>query len=387
MTAVHLLLVAAGFGLCWIAVPHPMPTAGQIPARPRTRRRRTDPLDIARLAERLATVISGGSTPRHAWDAVASTLEAGELQDLARSVARGADPRTAARGRLAGSAPVRSLAVALTVCERTGAPTVTVLQGLASALRDLHDAALARTSAFAGPRSTARILLVLPLAGLALGMLVGADPLAFLLGTPGGRVAAIAGAALTAWGWVWMRRMLRAADPPVRDEVDPSVVLELTAGALRGGLPLSHAVQAVASALPGPAMSGSSREPIAVTSPTGARWRSDAAALSSFGAALAAGVPPDAAGSALPNRFAALRECAILAARSGADLVQVLQAAAQDGRRSRARLAEANAARLAVRLVLPTGLALLPAFIALGIVPTVASLLGGSFSADLWGSP
>jgi tight adherence protein B len=39
-----------------------------------------------------------------------------------------------------------------------------------------------------------------------------------------------------------------------------------------------------------------------------------------------------------------------------------------------------RAAELAVRLVLPTGVALLPAFVALGIVPTVISLLGGTLA-------
>ena len=44
------------------------------------------------------------------------------------------------------------------------------------------------------------------------------------------------------------------------------------------------------------------------------------------------------------------------------------------------------AAQLAVRLVLPTGLTLLPAFVALGIIPTVISLLGGTFSLTLGGA-
>jgi tight adherence protein B len=58
----------------------------------------------------------------------------------------------------------------------------------------------------------------------------------------------------------------------------------------------------------------------------------------------------------------------------------VLRSAARDARRGRARDAEVRAAELAVRLVLPTGVALLPAFVALGIVPTVISLLGGTLA-------
>ncbi|WP_172797086.1 type II secretion system F family protein [Devriesea agamarum] len=79
--------------------------------------------------------------------------------------------------------------------------------------------------------------------------------------------------------------------------------------------------------------------------------------------------------SALPLGLHPLRDAAVLSERTGADLADLLTAAAHDDRRSRARRAEARAATLAVRLVLPTGLCILPAFVVLGIVPTVYSLL------------
>lgn len=393
MSALHLIGALAALGL-WLSATTGRAPKGGRPLTVRTRSRSADPLDVARLAERIATVIAGGCAPRMAWDAVCDTLAPGPLRDLARRVADGADPRRAAQGALASSTAIRSLAVALTVCERTGAPTVVVLSGLATALRDLHDAALARTAAFAGPRSTARILLVLPLAGLGLGFLLGADPVSFLLGSASGRAVGILGCALTLWGWAWMHRLLRSADPISREAVDPSVVLELTAGALRGGLPLSGAVRAVADALE-PASPGGPRGPGAAHASGAARAAGTAQApaagtralLDGFGRALGAGVPAPVAGSSLPPELRVLSECAVLSARSGAELVGMLQAAAQDSRRGRARDAEARAARLAVRLVLPTGLALLPAFIALGIVPTVASLIGGSFTTDLLGGP
>jgi tight adherence protein B len=40
---------------------------------------------------------------------------------------------------------------------------------------------------------------------------------------------------------------------------------------------------------------------------------------------------------------------------------------------------------MAVRLVVPTGVALLPAFLVLGIIPTIASLLGGPLGGSLGG--
>ncbi|WP_114853560.1 type II secretion system F family protein [Brachybacterium sp. YJGR34] len=353
-----LALLPLALLLAWVLAPPMRRPALARPDRP-ARRTATGPLELARLVEELATVIGSGAGIRRAWGAVAGTLPDGELRDLARAGAAGADPRRAATGSLQGTAGIDALGAVLAVCERTGAPTAGMLQNLAEALRDLHDAAQARRSAFAGPRSTARILLVLPLAGIGLGALLGGDPLHLLTSSGVGRHLAIAGGALTVLGWWWMRRLVRRADPPAGRGVDPSLLLELIAGALESGLPLGPSVGAVAEALPpGP----------------------EATRLARLAGALAAGMPAALAARELPGPLETLGRSAVLAERSGADLAGVLRTAARDARRGRARESEVLAAQLGVRLVLPTGLALLPAFVVLGIIPTVISLLGGTFA-------
>lgn len=353
-----MIAAAGGMLLVLLWVLAPPPARSPIPAPPRRARRDSSgPLEMAHLVEQLATVISSGAGVRQAWAALGRSLPEGELRDLARAAASGADPRRAAGERLRRTEMVASLGSALAVCERTGAPTAGMLQQLAGALRALHDAAQARRSAFAGPRSTARILLALPLAGLGLGMLLGGDPLRLLLTSGAGRLLGGVGLALTVLGWWWMRRLVRKADPPRHHHVDPSVQLELIAGALESGLPLSRAVAAVGDALPAGA---------------------EATSLLKVAAALEAGVPAALAGRALPAELSPLARSATLAEGTGADLSRVLRSAARDARHGRARDAEVLAAQLAVRLVLPTGLALLPAFVALGIIPTVMSLLGGT---------
>lgn len=345
--------------LAWVLAP-PAQRVRRSPSRAdRRRTARTGALDVALMVERLAAVIGAGSGLRQAWSAVARSLPEGDLADLATAVAAGGDPRRVASGALRDSAALSSLGAALAVCERTGAPTAGMLQRLASAVRDLHDSHLARRTAFAGPRSTARILLVLPLAGLGLGMLLGGDPLRLLL-TPGvGTLLAGSGLLLTGAGWWWMHRLIRQADPPQNQRVDPSVVLELIAGALDSGSPLPAAIDAVAESLGG---------------------GTDAEALSRAARSLRAGVPAVVATAQLPAEFSALGQSAVLAEAAGADLARALRASAQDARRGRARAAEERAAQLAVRLVLPTGLTLLPAFVLLGIIPTVMSLLGGAIT-------
>ena len=353
MIAVAVAMLSA---LVWVLAPPP--AHSPVPAPPRSsRREEAGPLEMAHLVEQLATVLSSGAGPRQAWAALGRSLPAGELRELARTAAAGGDLRRTASARLQRTDMVASLSTALAVCERTGAPTTVMLEHLAEALRDLHDAAQARRSAFAGPRSTARILLVLP--GLGLGVLLGGDPLRLLLTSGAGNLLGLAGLVLTGCGWWWMRRLVRRADPPRHHRVDPSVQLELIAGALDSGLPLAGAVAAVSEALPA---------------------GEEATALQQLATALGAGVPASLAGRTLPAELAVLARSAALAEGTGADLSRVLRSAARDARRGRARDAEVLAAQLAVRLVLPTGIALLPAFVALGIIPTVISLLGGTMT-------
>lgn len=321
-------------------------------------------LDLAGMIERLSILLVSGASPRRAWQLTAEVESSEPLAQLARAVGEGADPRRASPGSLAASAHVQALGMALEVGERSGAPMADLLRSLASAQRDLHDAALARRSAFAGPRSTARILLALPLAGIGLGLLLGANPLRILLQTTTGLLLLIIGLLLTLAGWTWMRRLLNSAEGTHHHRVDPSVLLELIAGALSAGLPLGRAAGIVAAS----ADERTAQDPAIIS-------------LSRFAASLSGGIPSALAARHLDPTLRVLGQSALLSESAGADLARVLRSAAADARRGRARDAEAAAARLAVRLVLPTGIALLPAFVLLGIIPTVASMLGGSFSS------
>ena len=115
--------------------------------------------------------------------------------------------------RLASPA-LLAAAAGLAMAERHGAPVVDVLDGLVSALRDAARSAAAVQTALAAPRATATLLGVLPLAGIALGELVGVDPVSVLVGAPLGRVALVLGLAATWSGRVWMRRLVRQVERP-----------------------------------------------------------------------------------------------------------------------------------------------------------------------------
>ena len=59
----------------------------------------------------------------------------------------------------------------------------------------------------AGPRATARTLATLPLIGLLLGVLMGADPIGWLLGSALGLGCLAGGAVLTGLGILWTSRI------------------------------------------------------------------------------------------------------------------------------------------------------------------------------------
>jgi len=103
------------------------------------------------------------------------------------------------------------LAACFDTAEASGCPLADVLARFAAHLETEDDAEAARQTALAGPRATVRLLTWLPLSGLGLGLLLGVDPVATLLGNPWGLSALGAGVALTAVGRLWSTRLVRAA--------------------------------------------------------------------------------------------------------------------------------------------------------------------------------
>jgi hypothetical protein len=99
-------------------------------------------------------------------------------------------------------------------------------------------------------------------------------------------------------------------------------------------------------------------------------------------AALSAGLPTAAAvaaahavaGGVAPERSLLLTRALALADRTGASAVVLLQRAAADERAARRRAVATATGRLGVRLVIPLGLTVLPAFVLLGIAPVVLGL-------------
>lgn len=300
---------------------------------------------LAQHLHRLAVLISAGVSPAAAWGHVADAADPADeiAQRVAASAATGCDVPTAidaALGSVDGmqrpsaerpsaERSWRALEAAWRVALASGAPLAPALKAFADALRDREAARRDIDVALAGPRSTARIVMVLPAVAVLLGLLMGVD-LAATLMSPLGAASLGVGGVLIVTARRWMRRLLRAAEPPQSSD---ALALDLLAVAVAGGGAPESAATLV------------SHELERVSAPV------DASQLEGL---------------------------VRLSRRAGAPLGELARAeAAQVRARERAEARE-GAERLAVRLMLPLGACVLPSFLLLGVVPMLIGLLSST---------
>jgi len=106
---------------------------------------------------------------------------------------------------------LRALAACWTVCAGSGSGLAAAVERLEQGLRAEQTQRLAVQAELAGPRATAGMLAVLPVAGLVLAAGLGADPLQVLLHTPLGQTCLVLGLALDTLGLLWTARLAARA--------------------------------------------------------------------------------------------------------------------------------------------------------------------------------
>ena len=297
--------------------------------------------DIRRFTQALATVTS--------WGAPAHLACAQLLENSTRM-------RPHSRERL------HDLQLSLRMSESAGAPLATSMERAAEHAEERIDALLGRQSALAAPRATGRILSWLPLLGLGLGVLMGSDPVGVLTGSILGALTGMLGLGLAFAGRRWTAALVHRAEvesaasngveqtsnvPPV----DTALVLELLAAQLRAGLAPLAALGTLAEALNSRPLHTVCQR-LQMGSNWGSAWSGSAA-----------------------GTFGELRDALAPAYTGGAPSTALLLSLADAHRLSERRAAERAAGKLSVALVVPLGLCSLPAFICLGIVPILISLL------------
>jgi tight adherence protein B len=278
---------------------------------------------------RLAVLLEAGLPPLSAW------THLGETDPVAARVAEvdGAERLPAAILDATRDAATASdwacVAAAWRVATDAGAPLAATLARLGEVLVATDDARREVAIALAGPLATLRVVLALPVLGLFGGALLGVDTLGVLATTPPGWLCLVAGVGLLLVARRWTRRLVaraRESDPT------PGLGCELVAVAVSGGAPAASALDRVAQAL------------------------------------AEAGLPADdAAASAIE-----------FAQRAGVPVAGLLRAEAREARREAQAAVRLRIAALGTRLLLPLGLCVLPAFVALGVAPLLLAMIGST---------
>lgn len=119
----------------------------------------------------------------------------------------GADIADALRADAHERSELRSLAACWEVSAQAGAGFEAAVDRLAQAARIADDIRGQLDVQLAGPRATGRLLALLPLIGIALGELAGADGIGWLLGSPLGLACLVLGVGLDVLGFVWTSRI------------------------------------------------------------------------------------------------------------------------------------------------------------------------------------
>jgi Flp pilus assembly protein TadB len=294
--------------------------------------------ELASLAARLAVLLAAGVGPSMVWEYLADD-DAHPVVAAAAGAAREGENVAAAIASASRDLSVReraawnALAAVWFVAVESGAPLADCLRSTAGAFRSLAQTERDLGVALAGPASTARLVAVLPVIGLLFGAGLGFDTLRTLFATPPGWGCLTAGVALMIAARLWNRWMIRRA---TSTDPSPGLVVDLIAVAMAGGGSAAHARQLVAEA------------------------------IRRFGISA---VGSDAVGSVFE-----------LAHRAGVPVAELMRSEAERIRLDARASGQRSAASLAVRLMMPLALCVLPAFMLLAVAPLMLSIISSTIA-------
>ncbi len=146
-----------------------------------------------------SALLAAGGEPC-VWPTAAAAVRLGE--DIAGALTNDARVRPA----------VLPLAACWSVSVSTGTGFAAAVSRLASSARAAEAVRVDLEGELAGPRATARLLALLPVIGVGFGVMLGSDPLAWLLTTGPGVLCLISGAGLTALGAAWTARIAASVE-------------------------------------------------------------------------------------------------------------------------------------------------------------------------------
>ena len=294
-------------------------------------------IDAEKLAQKLRKVsalLQVGIPAQQAWQEVSRVKSCGE----------GECDEWGIPGEIITQAGehARSIRAACGISVVLGAPLAQVLECLADSFDDLHEAQEARRIAGAGPALSAKILNLLPIVALLAVSVMGVNPFPVCGG--------VGLAFLLAGRWV-SASMIRTSQRRWDEDgsEDTALVCDLMAVALDAGASIPRALECLGRC--------SDREELRLVSKR-----------------LTVGLEWELAWQECSEQFLEVAEVLREAWMRGAAVDEQLRRFGATARKKRLADARAGAEELGVRLVVPLGLLMLPAFICLGVVPMLITL-------------
>jgi len=228
------------------------------------------------------------------------------------------------------AAELKHIDLIFDICVKTGGPIAASLDRLANVMTHRFKQHQQAQVAFAAPKATAKLVMALPVLAMLAAQLLGMNPVRAIFTTPVAFASVLIGGALLYGGRVWSNSMLAKALP---EQSDAGAFLDAVAVALNAGLNVQQAVL------------------IAKQSFAQHFDQVDQESIDE------------------------LQKAIDLSSQSGAAIAPLLIANADRLREAQNNHTANRLAKLSVSLMIPLGLAVLPAFVLLSIVPIAISLL------------
>lgn len=213
LTAAVLLLDGVRLAVATVAL---IAASGAVQLRERERRRRAAARTRTAVVEVGEALVGELRAGRDVETALVRAADAWEpFAVVARAAALGADVPAALRrlGREPGAEGLRHLAVAWEVAGRTGGGLVDVLTQVVDGAREMNEDLRTVGAELASARSTARLMVALPVVTLGLAAGTGSAPWRLLVSEPLGVACLGGGVVLALAGLLWIDRI---ADGAVR---------------------------------------------------------------------------------------------------------------------------------------------------------------------------
>lgn len=310
--------------------------------------------EVADTIQRLAVLLEAGIAPVNAWRYLceqSGPLASGKtFRGFGGAISRDAVLERVAAEVAAGCSIDQALVLAARSCERrtaqawralaaawlvssaSGSPLAECLRKMSESLRAAAQLQRHVSVSLAAPVATSRLMTVLPCLGVLFGSFLGFDTVGILFTTGAGMACLGLGLLLLFLSYCWNARLVRRCQPTI---ALVGLRADLLAVALSGGVSLDAATRMVQHA-------GQSCAVI---------FESDASDLE--------GVLD-------------------LSRRAGVPAVELLRSEAIQLRRKYRSISQHSVASLSVRLMLPLGVCVLPAFMLLGVAPLLISVISST---------